>query len=386
MPTLDENSVDAIVTDPPYELGFMNKGWDSSGIACNVDLWRECLRVLKPGGHLLSFGGDRTEHRMKCAIEDAGFEIRTTLAWVFGSGFPKSLNITKKLNSILPANLRCVCEGRCFHKGADFQCDCHPVDDLYDGQLLENQDSGQDVLPSQGGVPEHSHDDQRGGDLAGEPRRNPGHLGIDPLSNSDCQALYDHLLKDSPKTDSKLFGTLMSMLHDELMAEHKKDFHKSGTLRSDGDSVSSLSCSTPPIDSISRIYHKCQACNKYFAVEGIGTALKPAMELICMARKPLSEKTIATNVLKWGTGGINIDGCRVDTPVLDSERRTSKPAPGIWGLGKEHPQKEGDQRHNPQGRFPANLILSYPEDEYMLREDVKPEQLIELGEWLNENA
>ena len=74
--TLEDNSVDSIVTDPPYELGFMGKKWDSTGIAYNVELWKECLRVLKPGGHLLAFGGTRTYHRMACAIEDAGFEIR----------------------------------------------------------------------------------------------------------------------------------------------------------------------------------------------------------------------------------------------------------------------------------------------------------------------
>ena len=94
--TFPDNSVDSIVTDPPYELGFMGKSWDSSGIAYNVELWRECLRVLKPGGHLLSFGGSRTYHRMACAIEDAGFHIRDQIMWVYGSGFPKSLNIGKQ--------------------------------------------------------------------------------------------------------------------------------------------------------------------------------------------------------------------------------------------------------------------------------------------------
>ena len=98
--TLDSESVDCCVTDPPYELGFMGKSWDSTGIAYNVDLWREVLRVLKPGAHLLSFGGDRTHHRMMVSIEDAGFEIRTCVYWVFGSGFPKSLNIGKSVNQL----------------------------------------------------------------------------------------------------------------------------------------------------------------------------------------------------------------------------------------------------------------------------------------------
>jgi DNA modification methylase len=98
LPTLPDNSVDSIVTDPPYELGFMGKKWDSSGIAYSVKLWQECLRVLKPGGHLLSFGGTRTFHRMAVAIEDAGFEVRDSIAWLYGSGFPKSLDVSKAID------------------------------------------------------------------------------------------------------------------------------------------------------------------------------------------------------------------------------------------------------------------------------------------------
>ena len=94
---LSDNSVDSIVTDPPYELGFMGKSWDSTGIANNVDMWAECLRVLKPGGHLLAFSGTRTYHRMASAIEDAGFEVRNQLIWAFGQGFPKSLNLGRAL-------------------------------------------------------------------------------------------------------------------------------------------------------------------------------------------------------------------------------------------------------------------------------------------------
>jgi len=93
MAAMDPESVDAIVTDPPYELGFMGKKWDASGVAFNPEVWSQALRVLKPGGHLLAFGGTRTYHRMTCAIEDAGFHIRDTLAWIFGTGFPKNLNL-----------------------------------------------------------------------------------------------------------------------------------------------------------------------------------------------------------------------------------------------------------------------------------------------------
>ena len=90
---IEAESVDSIVTDPPYELNFMNKGWDNSGVAFQKGTWEKCFKVLKPGGYLLAFGGSRTFHRIACAIEDAGFEIRDTIMWLYGSGFPKSMNI-----------------------------------------------------------------------------------------------------------------------------------------------------------------------------------------------------------------------------------------------------------------------------------------------------
>lgn len=98
---LPDNSIDSIVTDPPYELGFMGKSWDASGIAYDQRVWVQCLRVLKPGGHLLAFSGSRTYHRMVCAIEDAGFQIRDQIMWVYGSGFPKSLNVSKSIEGLL---------------------------------------------------------------------------------------------------------------------------------------------------------------------------------------------------------------------------------------------------------------------------------------------
>lgn len=100
LPTLAENSVDAIVTDPPYELGFMGKSWDASGVAFDPATWREALRVLKPGGHLIAFSGSRTYHRMAVAIEDAGFEIRDQIMWIYGSGFPKSHNVSKGIDKV----------------------------------------------------------------------------------------------------------------------------------------------------------------------------------------------------------------------------------------------------------------------------------------------
>ena len=98
---IQDKTVNSIVTDPPYGLSFMGKKWDYE--VPSIDIWKECLRVLKPGGYLLSFAGTRTQHRMACNIEDAGFEIRDMIFWNYASGFPKSLNIFKQLQK------RCTC-------------------------------------------------------------------------------------------------------------------------------------------------------------------------------------------------------------------------------------------------------------------------------------
>ena len=106
MRSMPDASIDAVVCDPPYGLKFMGKSWD-----CNVpsvEVWSECLRVLKPGAHLLAFAGTRTYHRMACAVEDAGFEIRDMIAWAYGSGFPKSLNVGKAIDDSFGKRRRVV--------------------------------------------------------------------------------------------------------------------------------------------------------------------------------------------------------------------------------------------------------------------------------------
>lgn len=200
---LDDNSVDSIVTDPPYGIDFMGKKWDYD--VPSTEIWEQALRVLKPGGYLLAFAGTRTQHRMAVRIEDAGFEIRDMIAWVYGSGFPKSHNISKAIDKMATA----------------------------------------------------------------------------------------------PSTDD---------------------------------------------------------AKKW---DGWGTALKPALEPITVARKPLEEKTVAANVLKYGTGGINIDASRISTnPDVDDARlggngswKTDGMAVNAYGkfAGTENTSSE-------QGRFPANLI------------------------------
>ena len=135
MKAMPDNSVDSIVTDPPYELGFMGKSWDASGIAFNVEVWREALRVIKPGGHLIAFSGSRTYHRMAVAIEDAGFEIRDQIMWVYGSGFPKSHNVANGIDKKMGASNR----GHAISSGSQI----HPTtgEKRANGELLAKYES-----------------------------------------------------------------------------------------------------------------------------------------------------------------------------------------------------------------------------------------------------
>jgi len=239
--TLADNSIDSIVTDPPYELGFMGKSWDASGVAYDVTVWQECLRVLKPGGHLLSFGGSRTYHRMACAIEDAGFQIRDQIMWVYGSGFPKSLNISKAIDKAAGAEQEII--------GAD---------------------------PEAG-------------------RRNKA----TPRFTGDQYA-----------NGKQWQGAPAVMLTAPTTAEAKE-------------------------------------------WDGWGTALKPAHEPIVLARKPL-DGTVANNVLTHGTGGINIDGCRVEANgdnLNGGKEGGTDNEVFSKGLGES-----SGKSMKLNGRFPANFI------------------------------
>ena len=231
--TFSDNSIDRIVTDPPYGLSFMGKKWDYD--VPSVEIWKECLKVLKPGGHLLSFSSARTYHRMVVNVEDAGFEIRDQLMWVYGSGFPKNHNVAKYIHKLKT-----------------------------DGNCREVKNKGV-------------------GNTNGKFFQSGKHLasGKGALDNRE----------QSPED---------------------QDW------------------------------------------KGWGTALKPAHEPIVMARKPISEDNIAKNVLKWGTGAINIDKSRVPTDETITTHSKSGSYDEIYSVyGKiETHQTPGQEL----GRFPANFI------------------------------
>jgi DNA modification methylase len=262
MKKIESDSIDSIVTDPPYELGFMGKKWDSSGIAYDVEVWSEALRILKPGGHLLAFGGARTHHRMMVAIEDAGFEIRDCLMWLYGSGFPKNHNISKAIDKSLGAERKVI------------------------GQR-------QDILLKQGADLKRGKRKIAESFNAGSPERNNG------------------------------FKTV---------------------------SADVTAPATPEAQQW----------------DGWGTALKPAHEPIVLARKPLTEKTIVKNVLKYNTGAMNIDSSRVfteDVLSIGSNNRTN--ATINFGM-RDDKQAQGQHK---LGRFPANIILECICDEVIAGEN-----------------
>ena len=351
--TLPDASVDSCVTDPPYELGFMGKKWDSSGIAYSVELWREVLRVLKPGAHLLAAGSSRTHHRMFCAIEDAGFEVRDTLTHLFGQGFPKSLSVEKQLRNTFPPGTQCSCAQHSTGTDEDSQSGCPADSRSGDESLPSDAGVGQGAAPSQAGARARSRAG-RPVDARGEAQASIFPDEASALPSSDY--LPDRALLpsgDSQGRDSIPSGTSSSTSYPDGTADNRTEPDKSGSDNSVCDSVSS-SLRYPHIP-------RCEKCGKVNLSQwnGFGTALKPAAEYWCLARKPL-EGTVSQNVLKHGTGGINVDGSRIDSGGTHGSASSAglgsgKPASGVPFVGGVI------SAPHPKGRWPSNCLLSHAE-------------------------
>jgi DNA modification methylase len=433
MKLLPDNSVDSIVTDPPYHLvsivkrfgkegsapaqfgtdgafsraskGFMGKQWDGVdengiGIAQNVELWKECLRVLKPGGHLLSFGGTRTYHRMASAIEDAGFEVRDQMVWCYGQGFPKSLNISLQIKKKYNIGL-CTCnvfEPMIELGYENTNTTNNKGNGDYVGQGLSDEaqverggdkktqsETGDKIISGKSGVWnsdgevcelwETDTEKKQGLEKVGEVVLQQGV----PQPINEKEGYGDIKIRggvESNQTESQRERRDLQMLRKEGQEQSTSspfDTIQNGREEYNGESSESLSelsqqdrennrkrieqikndCGTEEWNNLSRfICSKCHCIKKDIG----GTALKPSIEPICMARKPLSEKTVALNVLKYGTGGINIDESRVGTEDMSSQWDRE------WNdnngeLGKRYSQNNRERNKSvPVGRFPANLI------------------------------
>jgi hypothetical protein len=314
--TLDAESVDSCVTDPPYELGFMGKRWDATGVAFDPATWAAVLRVLKPGAHLLAFGGTRTHHRMVCAIEDAGFEIRDEIQWLYGSGFPKSLDVSKAIDARKDWSLVERLSGEIKRARA-----------VVGWSLAELGERMKAHTDEQYGKWYH-----RGGHMFFETGRS--------LPSRPEWDLLRSLLPIGPE-----FHAVYEAAEREVVGAFRND--------RGGRAISIIQggieyAPTAPATESARQW------------EGWGTALKPACEPICLARKPLTG-TVAANVLAHGTGALNIDGCRVGSETIRSSGWTGMDARRFrHGTRPTDYTAEGKGSPAPSehtGRWPANVIL-----------------------------
>ena len=353
------DSVDAIVTDPPYGLSFMGRKWDYD--VPSVEIWAECLRVLKPGGHLLAFAGTRTQHRMAVRIEDAGFEIRDMICWTYASGFPKSHNLDN-----LRGKQVCGCAVPYAHDRAESTTK-HDMRPVRVGDVPQTEPSGEErwqVLQS--GVQEQgapvagrtelsAAEDGRGqpslegwGDASQEARElrsSALHAGTS-LGRADGSGGW---LRDGA---SPCDGGVVRLPVDSDGVRSPR-----GPQPAEQHKAEPRTVAGQPKSQAGGAWPVCRGCGLPVLPKGLGTALKPALEPITVARKPLAG-TVAENVLAHGTGALNIDGCRVE-PTGESRERVgeaSQDSRYTESGGTNFAATPGVRGGDPSGRWPANLI------------------------------
>jgi DNA modification methylase len=313
LPTLADNSIDAIVTDPPYELGFMGKKWDSSGIAYDVELWRECLRVLKPGGHLLAFSGSRTYHRMTVAIEDAGFEIRDMISWISNKTFPKSLNISKAID----------------------KTDANEIRKLRNLEFVN-------WMRTTGITPKQINQ-------ATKTQMSNHYLGFSQPAIATAD-LFDKLRPYLPEVPKQIEDLVRQRTVESENFKSRKIIGQQNGVKSENSTGHGIVPGGKPKQI--KLDITAPATPEAQKWEGWGTALKPTVEPIVMARKPLIG-TVAENVLTYGTGGLNIDGTRIGTDVISTHNAPK----GTFAGGEPDRGSDTDSYQTHVGRWPANVIF-----------------------------
>ena len=325
--TMPSNSIDAAVMDPPYGIAFMGKKWDVSGPeqrAFAVEFWREVFRVLKPGGHVLAFSATRTVHRMTCAIEDAGFEIRDMIAWMYGSGFPKSHDVARAIDAadaLAPRRERA----------------------LKFTSWMRSTGISATTIAGLTGSSMASH-----------------YLTAGAQPEVATAAMFDLLRPALPPVPEEIEALVAARtvesenLKRREVVGHHADQAQAARWREDYQG--STAAEAKPI---TRAYTEAAQ-----AWEGWGTALKPALEPVTVARKPL-QGTVAENVLAYGTGALNIDACRVE--MSDADRAVINTMGGFgkagWStdarvaLSGTLDHKTEDGKAHDLGRWPANVVI-----------------------------
>lgn len=312
MQTMDAESVDAIVCDPPYGLGFMGKEWDH-GVP-GVPFWEAALRVAKPGAHLLAFGGTRTHHRLTCAIEDAGWEIRDGILWLYGSGFPKSVNVSKMI---------------------DARRDDTPSLEPVRAFLRVKRDAAGLTNAKIAAAFGFS------ATMASHWIDHPTQPTCPTLEQWDVLRMllgFGDEMDDRVRWLNARKGTPGEAFADREVVSVKAYSETSLFGGANGTHVDSRGATE-----LARQW------------EGWGSALKPGWEPIIVARKPL-RGTIAQNVERYGTGALNIDACRIAAP--DGVTQFSYAGSGQdTTYGRRHDTVAQTGERSTAGRWPANVVL-----------------------------
>jgi len=331
MRELPDNTVDAICTDPPYGLGFMGKAWDD--LPPGLPWAEECLRVLKPGGHLLAFGGTRTWHRLAVAVEDAGFEVRDSIAWLYGSGFPKSLDVSKAIDRV---------------RVEDLEPQAAVAKWLVD-QMAQRGITRQNVSDHFGTANAAQQWTTHWTDGAVKPRVPSVEqwselrrwLSLPATMDAEVWRLNGRKGKPGDNFNAR-----------EVLSERVTVVEGGNGGWSD---MAPTSRFKPGEKVIQETAPATPAAQQW---QGWGTALKPAFEPIVVARKPLVG-TVAGNVLAHGTGALNVDGCRVphgDDVDLDARQRQQVGEDNGWRLAKTMTGTD-IPTYKPGGRWPTNVLL-----------------------------
>lgn len=340
-----EASIDSVVTDPPYALvsigkrfgkpgaaptkdghvysrasaGFMGQQWDTGETAFAAEFWAQVLRVLKPGGHIVAFSGTRTYHRMVCAIEDAGFEIRDQLAWVYGSGFPKSHDVSKaidKLDAAAERRRRALAftawvrsaglTARAINEATGTVMGSHYVTDKEQPQVATRE-----------------------------------HLeAMRPLIPADIPEWVEQLVDQREVESANFKARPVTGQHDApAQASKWRAEYEGGEVAPAGTITEAFTAEAAQWS-------------------GWGTALKPAWEPIVLARKPF-KGSVAESVLQHSTGALNVDGCRVGSDVRFAAFTSLAPCHGnALGAADTAAARRGTQGEPKryEGRWPANIV------------------------------